>query len=43
MYRFLFTIKTGRIIILLHGFQRKSQKTPHKELEKAIKRLKEIS
>ena len=43
IYRFLFTIKEGRVIILLHGFQKKSRKMLSKELGKAVKRLKEIS
>ena len=30
----------GNIVVLFNGFQKKSQKTPQKELEKAI-RLKE--
>ena len=36
------TFTKGRIIILLHAFIKKQQKTPKKELEEAKKRLKEI-
>jgi len=38
---FYFTIKDRRIV-LLHGFIKKTQKTPRKELEKAVLRMKEI-
>ena len=31
----------GRLVILLNGFQKKTQKTPKKELEKAIELMKE--
>lgn len=40
--RILYTFKTGRIIILLHVFIKKKQKTPKNEIEVARKRLKEI-
>lgn len=30
------TIKTGRLVIATHGFQKKSQKTPKKEIERAL-------
>jgi len=31
----------GKLVILLNGFQKKSQKTPKKDLEKAIRIMKE--
>ncbi len=33
--RVIYFLYTGRRFILLHGFQKKTQKTPKKELEKA--------
>lgn len=39
--RILFCIQ-GNVMILLHAFIKKSQKTPSKELELAYKRLKEL-
>ena len=36
--RTLFTVE-GDLMVLLHGFVKKSQKTPHKELSIALKRL----
>lgn len=40
--RIIYTFAKGRIIILLHIFIKKKQKTPTGELEIARKRLKEI-
>lgn len=40
--RIIYTFKKGQIIILLHVFIKKQQKTPVGELEIARKRLKEI-
>lgn len=40
--RILYTFEKGRIIILLHVFIKKQQKTPEGELEIARKRLKDI-
>lgn len=40
IYRVFFIFDDGNIVVLFNGFQKKSQKTPQKELEKAI-RLKE--
>ena len=37
IYRVFFIFDNGNIVVLFNGFQKKSQKTPHKELEKAIK------
>lgn len=36
-YRVFFIIDEGNIILLLNGFQKKTQKTPRQEIEKAIK------
>jgi phage-related protein len=38
---FYFTM-TGQRIVLLHGFMKKTQKTPGKELEIAVARMQEI-
>jgi len=35
-YRVFYIYDSGNLIILFHGFQKKSQKTPQKEIEKAI-------
>lgn len=40
--RIIYTFSKGRIIILLHVFIKKQQKTPAIELEIARKRLKEV-
>lgn len=40
--RIIYTFKKGQIIILLHGFVKKDQKTPAGELEIARKRLKAL-
>ena len=40
--RIIYTFKKGRIIILLHSFIKKDQKTPAGDLELARKRLKEL-
>ena len=40
--RIVYTFQRGQIIILLHVFVKKQQKTPENELEIARKRLKEI-
>ena len=40
IYRVFFIFDNGNIVVLFNGFQKKSQKTPQKELDKAI-RLKE--
>lgn len=37
IFRVFFIQDEGKIIILLNGFQKKTQKTPPQELEKAIK------
>jgi len=40
IYRILYFAYTGKRFILLHGFQKKTQKTPKQELETAKNRLK---
>lgn len=40
--RIIYTFRKGRIIMLLHVFIKKQQKTPTRELETARKRLKEV-
>ncbi|MFO7922406.1 MAG: type II toxin-antitoxin system RelE/ParE family toxin [Bacteroidales bacterium] len=37
IYRVFCCFDAGRIVILFNGFQKKSQKTPRKEITKAIK------
>ena len=39
IYRVLYFFFTSRRIVLLHAFQKKSQKTPAKEIETAIQRM----
>ena len=41
MARVLFCIAEGRMV-LLHGFIKKSQKTPQPDLDLAVKRMKEV-
>lgn len=40
--RIIYTFQKGQVVILLHMFVKKDQKTPRGELEVARKRLKEI-
>lgn len=42
IYRIVYFFFTGRRIIFLHGFQKKSQKTPSRELETARRRYKDF-
>ena len=42
IYRIIYVFRSGRRIILLHGFQKKSQKTPARELETARRRYQEF-
>lgn len=35
IYRIIYVFFTGRRIVFLHGFQKKSQRTPRRELEQA--------
>lgn len=37
IYRVFFIFDEGEIVVLLNGFQKKTQKTPQNEIEKAIK------
>ena len=37
IYRVFFCFDKGEIVILFNGFQKKSQKTPQNEIEKALK------
>jgi phage-related protein len=39
IYRVMYVFYTGRKIVLLHGFQKKTQKTPNKEIGVALWRL----
>lgn len=39
IYRLLYSFLPGRQILFLHGFQKKTQKTPRREIEIAIRRL----
>jgi phage-related protein len=34
---------TGQRMVLLHGFVKKTQKTPKKDLDLALKRMKEVT
>lgn len=38
IYRIIYVFVSGRRIVLLHGFQKKTQKTPARELETARRR-----
>lgn len=37
IYRVFFIFDEGKIVVLFNGFQKKTQKTPIKEIEKALK------
>lgn len=37
IYRIFFIFDRGNIVVLFNGFQKKSQKTPIKEIEKALR------
>ena len=39
IYRLLYVFVSGRRILFLHGFQKKTQKTPRREIEIAKQRL----
>ena len=39
IYRIFFCFDEGRIVILFNGFQKKTEKTPKKEIEKAINHI----
>lgn len=36
IYRVFFVFDDGQIVVLFNGYQKKSQKTPQKEIEKAL-------
>ena len=40
IYRVFFIFDDGKIVVLFNGFQKKTQKTPTKEIDKVIKSLK---
>jgi phage-related protein len=40
--RIIYTFRKGKVILLLHSFIKKQQKTPERELEMARKRLKQV-
>jgi phage-related protein len=40
--RVMYCTLSGRRIVMLHGFIKKTQKTPHAELEIAMRRMKEV-
>lgn len=37
IYRIFFIFDDGKIVVLFNGFQKKTQKTPQSEIEKALK------
>lgn len=37
IYRVFFIFDNGQIVVLFNGFQKKTQKTPLSEIEKALK------
>ena len=41
IYRLFFIFDEDRIIVLFNGFQKKTQKTPQKEIDKALSIMKE--
>lgn len=41
IYRVFYFFWTGRQIVLLHAFQKKTQKTPNREIQVALKRMSE--
>jgi phage-related protein len=40
--RIFYCFKPGGVIVLLHGFKKKTQKTPRREMEIALRRMEEI-
>lgn len=40
--RIFYCFKPGRVVVLLHGFNKKSQKTPKSEIDIARRRMKEV-
>lgn len=43
IYRIFFIFDDGNIVVLFNGFQKKTQKTPKNEIEKALKIKKEYN
>lgn len=43
IYRITYFFFTGKKIVFLHGFQKKTQKTPRKEIEIALKRFNDFT
>ena len=41
-YRLLYFAHTGRRFVLLHAFSKKTQKTPRREIEIALRRMAEL-
>ncbi len=39
IYRLIYFFFTGRRVVFLHGFQKKTQKTPRREIETALRRM----
>ncbi len=42
IYRIVYAFSSGRRIVLLHGFQKKTQKTPRREIETAARRFEDF-
>ncbi len=42
IYRIVYVFSSGRRIVLLHGFQKKTQKTPRREIETAARRFQDF-
>src|SRR5437763_421820 len=42
IYRLLYFFFTGRRIVFLHGFQKKGQRTPRREIETALSRMQDL-
>ena len=43
IYRLLYCFYPGRRIVFLHAFQKKTQKTPRREIELALHRMKQFT
>lgn len=40
--RIFYCFKPGGVIVLLHGYSKKSQKTPQREIDTALRRMEEV-
>ena len=40
--RIFYCFRPGGVIVLLHGFSKKSQKTPQREMDTALRRMQEV-